>query len=180
MERCEEIVIAAWRADDRRTSLFERAAEDLERQLARQIRFEDSVVELRSWLAPLRYADGGAHAGPDVASEGPQLLTSGCATARETDGARFRQYSQGDAVWPADPSDETAPTVRADEPCETMVLTPANRTWFEEHEERLALTLYRYLLAGRFEAESRAYRNESAATPGSSSRSAFQGGQRSV
>ncbi len=41
----------------------------------------------------------------------------------------------------------------ADEPCETMVLTPAARRWLEEHEEQLALKLYRYLLAGRFEAE---------------------------
>lgn len=39
----------------------------------------------------------------------------------------------------------------ADEPCETMVLTPAARRWLEEHEEQLALKLYRYLLAGRFE-----------------------------
>ena len=100
------------------------------------------MIELRSWLTPRPYTGREALAGPDVASDGLQLLTSGLATARETEGTRFRQYSPGDAVWPADPSDETAPTARADEPCETMVLTPANRTWFEEHEERIALTLY--------------------------------------
>ena len=33
-----------------------------------------------------------------------------------------------------------------------MVLTPDARCWLEEHEERLALKLYRYLLAGCFEA----------------------------
>ena len=41
-----------------------------------------------------------------------------------------------------------------DEPCETMVLTPGARVWLEEHEEWLALKLYRYLLAGPFEPES--------------------------
>lgn len=40
----------------------------------------------------------------------------------------------------------------ADESCETMLLTPGTRNWLEEHEERLALKLYRYLLAGSFEA----------------------------
>ena len=34
-----------------------------------------------------------------------------------------------------------------------MVLTPASRRWLDEHEERLALKLYRYLLASRFRAE---------------------------
>jgi len=34
-----------------------------------------------------------------------------------------------------------------------MELTPAARRWLEEHKERLALRLYRYLLAGHFQAE---------------------------
>ena len=158
LERCEEIVIAAWKAntsmvDERRASLLERAADDLERHLERQIRFEDLVGELRSWLNPRRYAAGEAIAGPGAPSEGLQLLTSGRASAHEAAGTRFRQYGPGDAIWPLDHSDENAPTVSADEPCETMVLTPAARRWLEEREGRLALKLYRYLLAGRFEAE---------------------------
>lgn len=161
LERCEEIVVAAWRAeagraDDRRASLLERAAADLERHLERQIRFEDLMGELRSWLNPRLYAAGEALAGPSVASKGLQLLTSGRATAHESGGRRFRQCGPGDAIWPVDPSDEKAPTVSADESCETVVLTPGARRWLEQHEERLALKLYRYLLAGRFEAEPRA------------------------
>ena len=158
LERCEEIVIAAWRADastadERRTSLLARAAEDLERHLERQISFEELMSELRSLLIPRHYAAGEALAGPGVSSEGLQLLTSGRASAHEAAGTRFRQYGPGDAIWPVDPSDGNAPTVSADGPCETMVLTPAARSWLEEHEERLALKLYRYLLAGRFDAE---------------------------
>ena len=161
LERCEEIVIAAWRADSskvdtRRASLLERAAADLERHLERQIRFEDLMGELRSWLNPRSYSPGDVLAGPGVAGEGLQLLVSGLASASEAAGTRFRQYGPGDAIWPIDPTDEKARTVTADEPCETMVLTRDARRWLEEHEGELALKLYRFLLAGRFEAEPRA------------------------
>ena len=65
LERCEEIVIQKWTAgasvaDGRRTSLLERAADQLERHLERQVRFEDLMGELRAWLAPRRYARGEA------------------------------------------------------------------------------------------------------------------------
>ena len=158
LERCEEVVIAKWKAsasmvDERRASLFERAGGDFERHLERQIRFEDLIDELRSWLEPRRYASGEALAGPDGPSEGLQFLTSGRASAHDGAGVRTRQYGPGDAVWPVDPSDEQAPGVSADGPCETMVLAPARRRWLEAHEEQLALRLYRYLLAARFEAE---------------------------
>ena len=134
------------------------AADDLERHLERQIRFEDLVDELRIWLNPRRYAAGEVLAGPGGAHEGLQLLTSGRASARDAEGARVRQYSPGDAIWPVDPSDERAPSVSADEPSETMALAPAARRRLEEHEEGLALKLYRYLLAGRFESEPGAVR----------------------
>ncbi len=176
LERCEEIVIHAWNAnasvvDQRRAALLHRAADDLERHLERQIRFEDLMDELRGWLNPCRYAAGEALAGPGAESKGLQLLTSGRATAHEAAGRRFRQYGPGDAIWPVDPSDEQAPTVSADGPCETLVLTPDARRWLEEHQERLTLKLYRYLLAGRFEAEPDASLPEEAAGPGSGSQS---------
>ena len=174
LERCEEIVIDAWKsaaglADERRVLLLELAAGDLERHLERQIRFEDLMVELRAWLAPSRYAAGEALAGPGTASAGLQLLTSGQASAHEPQGTRLRQFGPGDAIWPVDPSDEKAPTVCADEPCQTMVLTPAARRRLEEHEERLALKLYRYLFAGRFESEPGGTSEDHAVRPGSRS-----------
>ena len=158
LERCEEIVIQAWNAKaslvgERRASLLDRAVDDLERHLERQMRFEDLMDELRNWLTPCRYAAGESLAGPGAPSQGLQLVTSGRASAHEAAGRRSRQYGPGDAIWPADPSDEKAPAVIADQPCETMVLAPDARRWLEEHEERLALKLYRYLLAGRFGAE---------------------------
>lgn len=104
------------------------------------------------------YSAGETLSGPDAPGEGLQLLTSGRASAHGAAGTRFRQYEPGDAIWPVHPSDEKAPFVTADEPCETMVLTPAARRWLEEHEEQLALKLYRYLLAGRFGVEPAASR----------------------
>ena len=157
LEYCEDLVIAAWKtqasmSDEQRASLLERASDDLEHYLDRLVHFEELMDELRNWLHPRRYAAGEILAGAGVQSEGLQLLTSGRASSHEAEGARFRQYSPGDAIWPVDPSDKKAPSVTADEPCETMVLTPVGRRWLEENEERLALQLYRYLLAGRFEA----------------------------
>ncbi len=158
LERCEEIVITTWKAnldteDKRRDFLLEHTADDLERYLERQIHFEDLMEELQSWLTPRRYSAGEALAGPGTPPEGLQLLISGRASVYDSAGARLYQYNPGDAIWPADPTEEKANPVVADQPCRTMVLTPATRRWLDEHEERLALKLYRYLLAGRFRAE---------------------------
>ena len=158
VEHCEEIVIDAWRANARavgehRASVLERAAADLDRQLERRVRFEDLIDELRSWLEPRQYAAGEGLAGPGTPNEGLQLLTSGQASVHDATGTRFRQYGPGDAIWPADPSDDEAPAVSADRSCRTMLLTPVARQRLEEREERLALKLYRYLLAERFDGE---------------------------
>ena len=172
LEYCEETVIAAWKAhasdvDERRASLFRRAAGDLERHLERQIRFEELMDELRGWLNPRRYAAGEPLAGREVPNEGLQLLTSGRASAHGAGGRRLRQYGPGDAIWPVDPSDDEAPSVTADRSCETMLLTPPARRRLEELEERLALRLYRYLLAGRFDAGAGGSPQDDPANPGS-------------
>ncbi len=150
LEHCEEFVIAAWKADEampdaRRAALLERTADDVERYLKRQIQFEDLMEELGRWLTPREFGAQEPLAGPETPRDGLQLLLSGRASAYDAAGARLRQFSPGDAVWP----DEDAPVVLADEPCRTMVLTPADWGWLEEHEQAVALNLYRYLLAAR-------------------------------
>ena len=155
LERCEEIVIAAWRTDaaagdDRRAALLGYAAADLERHLARQIRFEDLMEELRDWLTPCDYAVGEVLAGVQAPRDGLQLLLSGRASAYDESGVRIRQFSPGDAIWPVV---ARGGRVVAEKACHAMVLTSAARHWLEANEERLALKLYRYLLAEKFEAE---------------------------
>ena len=157
LEHCEEIVIAAWRSDaaatdSRRAALLEHAADDLERHLERQIRFEDLMEELRDWLTPRDYAADEALAGADAPQERLELLLSGRASAYDAAGARLYQFSPGDAIWLAGRPEARATSVVADEACRTMVLTPDARRWLETNEERLALKLYRYLLAGHFQA----------------------------
>ena len=157
LEHCEEFVIEAWNADEtmpdaRRAALLERTADDVERYLERQIQFEDLMEELGRWLTPREFGAQEPLAGPDAPQDGLQLLLSGRASAYDPAGARLRQFSPGDAIWP----DEAAPVVLADEPCRTMELTPATRGWLEEHEQGVALNLYRYLLTGRLEVESNA------------------------
>ena len=154
VERCEEIVIEAWKADvstsdKRRALLLAHSADELERYLERQIHFEDLIEELRGWLEPRQYDAGEALAGPDAPGEGLQLLLSGRACAYDSGGARLHEYGPGDAIWPTAPLDEKEASVVADEPCRTMVLTPAAQHWLDEHEESLAVKLYRYLLTSR-------------------------------
>ena len=158
LERCEDIVIAAWRADvgaagERRTEILEHAGEDLERYLDRQIQFEDLIAELGEWLHPRDYAESQPLAGQDAPDEGLQLLTSGRASAYDDAGARLYQLGPGDAIWPAGALDANASSVVADQPCRTLALTPDTRRWLESHQEHLAFKLYRYLLARHFQAE---------------------------
>ena len=157
LERGEEIVLAAWKAqaessDERRSSLLEHTALDLERQLERQIQFEDLLEDLGRWMNPHSYSPGETMAGPDAPAVGMQFLVSGRATEQDHVGTRLRQYAPGDAIWPAT-SDEGANGVAADEACKTLSLDPSDRRWLEINRTELALRLYRYLLAERLEAE---------------------------
>ncbi len=156
LEHCEEAVIAAWKreastADEKRTSLLDLVSDDLEHQLERQIRFEDLVDELQDRLDFRHFTAGEVLSEPGVTNEA-QLLISGRASACDSTGMRIRQYGPGDIVWPAGPEGGGTMAVIADEPLRTAALTPAVLDRLEQHEERLALRLYRYLLAGRFPA----------------------------
>lgn len=158
LEHCEDIVIEAWRTDgaagdSRRAALLEHTSADLERHLELQIRFEDLLEKLQAWLTPRAYAADQALAGPEAPQAGLQLLHSGRASAYDGTGARLYQFSPGAAIWPAAASGPHAITVVADEACRTMVLNPAARRWLLKNEEGLVLKLYRYLLAGHFQAE---------------------------
>ena len=158
LERCEEIVIAAWKADEdlaeqRRAALLEHAADALERHLERQIRFEELVEELNGWLEPREYAAGEALAGPETPDEGLQLLVAGRASAHDAAGSRLYQCGPGDAVRPVGVMGDKVTSVVAEEPCRTVVMTPASRHWLETNRQELVLKLYRYLLAGHFQAQ---------------------------
>ena len=153
LERCEDIVLAAWRSDrgeERgwRDTLLERVAGDMERYLDRQVLFEDMVDDLRDWLEPRDYDTGEALVSIGERQDGLQLLIGGQASAYDVTGTRLFQCGPGDAIEPRSAfgayAAETA--MIADQPCRTMILTPAALSWLEENDERLVLKLYRYLL----------------------------------
>ncbi len=153
LERCEDIVIAAREPDpsnesDLRNLLLERVSGDMERHLDRQIVFEDLVDDFRDWLEPREYDTGETLVAIGEPLQGLQLLTAGRASVYDSTGARLFQCGRGDAVEPrgAFRADAATTTTVADEPCRTMMLTPAARQWLEEHEAQLLLTLYGYLL----------------------------------
>ena len=128
--------------------LLERVAGDMERHLDRQVLFEDLVDELGDWLEPRNYNAGEALVSIGERQGGLQLLTSGQASAYDVNGMRIFQCGPGDAVEPraAFVAYAAGTAMIADQPCRTMMLTPAARLWLDENEERLILKLYRYLL----------------------------------
>ena len=155
LERCEEMVIAAWQANaelgGQRGALLERAAADLERHLDRETDFEGLMDELRDWLEGHDHARSETIAAANAAEPGTHLLASGWASAFDAGGARLYQCGPGEVVWPTGTHEQKVVAVVADEPCRTLVLTPAVRHWLESNRTALALKLYRYLLAERFQ-----------------------------
>ncbi len=153
LERCEDIIIHAWRTDDRmadkrRAQLLEATGADVEQYLNRLIIFESLVEQLRPWLKPGNYAGAETIAGPDRQQEGLELLISGRASVCDSTGARLRQFVPGDLIWPDGAQAGATTSVIADDPCQTMTLAPADRLWLEEHEQGLAIRLYQHLLGG--------------------------------
>ena len=152
LERCEDIVIEAWKSADapaQRDALLERAAVDLERHLDRQIEFEDLMEALGEWLEGRDYAPSetiGLATGP---AAGLELLVSGRASARDSAGSRLYQCALGEVVWPPGAREEDVAAVVAEAPSRTMLLTPAARQRLENDRPELALKLYRYLVAER-------------------------------
>ncbi|MYD97042.1 MAG: STAS domain-containing protein [Gammaproteobacteria bacterium] len=153
LEHCEDHVLAAQRADRHKENgwgdaLLERVAGDMERHLDRQVLFEAVVDELQDWLEPRDYDAGDAIVSIGEPQNGLQLLVRGQASAYDAKGTRLFQYGPGATIEPCSAfgayAAETA--MIADQPCRTMLLPPAARSWLEEHEEQLILKLYRYLL----------------------------------
>ncbi|MCY3802889.1 MAG: SulP family inorganic anion transporter [Gammaproteobacteria bacterium] len=159
LERCEELVIAAWRTDVdtsgmQRTTLLESAGEELERYLDWQARFEDLVAELQPLAMSRQYTAGETLTGKESPVDDLQLLLEGRASAYNSTGMRLYQCGPGDAIGPGGAKDVNTAYVVADEPCTTMVLTLAACEQLEEEHVQLALKLYRYLLDGHFRAGS--------------------------
>ena len=154
LERCEDIVIAARRPDpsnesDVRNLLLERVSGDMERHLDRQIVFEELVDDFRDWLEAREFDTGETLVPIGEPLQGLQLLMTGRASVYDSTGARLFQCGPGDAFDPQGAFGAHAATAAAvaDEPCRTMLLTPAARRWLEEHEPQLLLKLYGYILA---------------------------------
>ena len=160
MERCEDLIIAARRLDLRKEksaddTLLDHFSEDMESHLDRRILFEDIAHELREWVEVRDYEAGEALVAMGAPQEGLQLLLMGRASEYDGDGARLRQCGPGDATEPRGAFGAHAATTAmiADEPCRTLMLTPAVRRRLEEGQRQLMLDLYGYLLTAGPRAE---------------------------
>ena len=153
LERCEDIVIAARRAELREggstgDTVLDSFAEDMESRLDRRITFEDMAHELRDRLEVREYAAGEALVTMGAPSGGLQLLLMGRASVYDAAGVRVQQCGPGDAIDPrgAFRTRAAAVTALADEHCRTLTMTPSVRRWLEENRGGLMLELYGYLL----------------------------------
>ena len=156
LERCEDIVIEVCRSDLRPDEssgalLLKRFAGEMESDLDRRIRFEDIAHELHQWLEVRNYAPGEALAAIGAPQNGLQLLLMGRASVLDAEGTRLRQCGPGDVLEVRGGFEAYAATVAtvADEPCRTLVMTPAARQRLEESQGPLMLDLYGYLLTTR-------------------------------
>ncbi|MYE22657.1 MAG: STAS domain-containing protein, partial [Gammaproteobacteria bacterium] len=151
LERCEDHLIASWRAsaegdDERRSLLLGQTATDIQRHLERQIEFEELLELLAPWTEARESV-----AGEQLTSltSDLQLLVEGKASALAPDGERQRQFGAGDAIWPDNAG--AATRIVAEGPCRTVSLGAKARQRLEEQDAALSLRLYRYLLATRLD-----------------------------
>ena len=150
------MAIAAWKreadtSDAKRSKLLESAADELEHHLDWQARFEALTSKLQPWLDHHQHAAGDTIVGGESAGGDLQLLLAGRASAYDAEGTRLYQCGPGDAIGPGSAQSEDTAYVAADDDCTTMALSPAALERLEEKQARLALQLYRYLLAGRID-----------------------------
>ena len=130
-------------------TLLDKFEEDMQRHLDRRIVFEDMAHELRDFLEVCDYETGEALVAMGAPQPGLQLLLAGRASVFDSSGARLRQCGPGDALDPhgafgAYPA--TTATV-AEEPCRTLLMSPAARRQLEQSRHHLMLELYGYLLS---------------------------------
>ena len=154
LERCEDLVIAAWDrqhgdSDEAREALFGLAFDHAMRDLDRQSRFEALVHRLAPWLETRSYEAGETMVARDEAMEGMLLVTEGRAIASEDDGgSRVEEYGPGDALVAEAalaPHVPRMPVIAA-VPCRAALMTPAAREALERDDLALAVALDRYLI----------------------------------
>lgn len=146
LERNEDLLIANWRAnavdaDERRSLLLGQTGGDIERQLERQIEFEELLEQLAEYTNTR-----GCAAGDELtaAATDLQLLVNGHASVLGPDGERQQQLGAGDVIWP-----DNATRVVADGAPVRVAWLGGEALQRLDDDPTLALRLYRYLLGTR-------------------------------
>ena len=148
LERCEDILLDDHRSgsgDASPADLLERVAAAVERDLDRQVLFEELVEALADWLDVRDYQPGDVIAGED-ASAGFLFMTGGRASIYGDAGNLIRQVAAGDVIEAGALSAGRSSKVVADRPCRTALLTTAALRLLEANDSALALRVYRHLV----------------------------------
>jgi len=150
LERCEEIILEDHRSADatRDDNLLKTVGDAMERQLDRQVVFEELVEELGDWVEVREYAAGVSVVDVDEPFAGIGLITAGRVSVYDVGGGRLDQRGPGDSIGvdAAHGSRIAERTIVADEDCRIAAITPAALRLLEASDSALAVNLYRYLL----------------------------------
>ena len=154
LERCEEMVIAAWErlnseSEDARDTLFDMSIDHALRELDRQARFEALTERLEAWVQPRTYAAGETIVAGGEMQKGMQFLTEGRAIAHAAEaGAQMLECGPGDVLAPqaAFGSYLAESSVTAQKPCRTVLITSSARQALERDDAALTVELDRYLI----------------------------------
>ncbi len=154
LERCEDMVIAAWErlnseSEDARDTLFDMSIDHALRELDRQARFEALTERLEAWVQPRTYAAGETIVAGGEMQKGMQFLTEGRAIAHAAEaGAQMLECGPGDVLAPqaAFGSYLAESYVTAQKPCRTVLITSSARQALERDDAALTVELDRYLI----------------------------------
>ncbi|MCY4396298.1 MAG: SulP family inorganic anion transporter [Rhodospirillaceae bacterium] len=154
LERCEDMVIAAWErlnseSEDARDALFDMFVDHSLRELNRQARFEALAERLEAWVQPCTYAAGETIVAGGEIQKGMQFLTEGRAVVHAAEaGERMRECGPGDVLAPqaAFGACLAERSVVAQGPCRTVLIASSARQALEREDAALTVELDRYLI----------------------------------
>ena len=152
MEKCEDILIEDHRSRNAGGSdgtLLEAIGDTLEQHLDRQVRFEEMLDGLGDWVEVEHYRPSEPLVEIGQLPTGLRFIVEGRASVYDGGRIRLTQLGPGDVVEPraAFGASPARVTTVAEDICRTARLTPAALRLLERNDHRLAVRLYRYLLA---------------------------------
>ena len=160
LELAEDRVIKDWSSnheseDNRRRLLLDGVAARLERELSRQIEFEELTEDLKDMVDILDIDSGEViydHESGII--RGLQMIQNGTVSAFDESGVRLFQIGVGEVIETQKDRTASVATLVADIPCRMIFLSRETIEALELNQQELTIKLYRYMLDTALTADS--------------------------